>query len=339
MLSFEGDEIYFKEEPYLIGKTFGEALSAYEDSSVIGLLRGGRPLLNLPMDTRIAPGDQIIVIAEDNEATTLSGLTELKIDESAIQAGRTRPAAPERTLMLGWNRHALSVIKELDNYVAPGSQTMVVANSADGKSQLARCRALLKNQSVSFTPGDTTNRPTLDELAIPTFHHIIVLSRSDALGTQEADAEVLVTLLHLRDIRERSGQAFSVVSEMLDVRNRNLAEVTHADDFIVSDQLVSLVLSQVSQNRHLTAVFAELFDPEGCEIYLKPAEDYVSLGQPLNFYTVVEAARRRGEIAIGYRLSGQARDAAQSYGVVLNPEKSKQVTLADGDKIIVVADR
>ena len=39
---------------------------------------------------------------------------------------------------------------------------------------------------------------------------------------------------------------------MLDVRNRELAEVTQADDFIVSDKLVSLMLAQVSENKDLT---------------------------------------------------------------------------------------
>ena len=47
--------------------------------------------------------------------------------------------------------------------------------------------------------------------------------------------------------------------------------------------------------------FAELIDPEGSELYLKPADEYVEPGVPLNFYTVVEAARRRGEVAVGYR--------------------------------------
>ena len=50
---------------------------------------------------------------------------------------------------------------------------------------------------------------------------------------------------------------------MLDLRNRELAEVTQADDFIVSDQLISLMLAQVAENKHLNAVFADLFDPRG----------------------------------------------------------------------------
>ena len=63
---------------------------------------------------------------------------------------------------------------------------------------------------------------------------------------------------------------------MLDVRNRELAEVTQADDFIVSDKLISLMLAQVSENKDLNAVFDDLFDPDGSEIYLKPAADYVA---------------------------------------------------------------
>jgi len=37
LLDFGGDEVYFQEEPGLVGKTFHEALLAYEDSAVIGL--------------------------------------------------------------------------------------------------------------------------------------------------------------------------------------------------------------------------------------------------------------------------------------------------------------
>ena len=64
------------------------------------------------------------------------------------------------------------------------------------------------------------------------------------------------------------------------------------DDFIVSEHLVSLMMSQLSENADLFAVFTDLFDPEGSEIYLKPVGDYVVTGEPVNFYTVLEAARR-----------------------------------------------
>lgn len=338
LLNFEGDEIYFKEEPTLVGKTFGEALFAYEDSAPLGIQRrDGSTLLNPPMDTRIDAGDQIVAISENDETVRLSGLTDLRIDESAIRVSPSRAQLPERTLILGWNFHAPGIIIGLDNYVGPDSETVVFAGRPEAEGRIARECGQLKNQKVTFKAGDTTNRRALDELAIPSFQHVIVLSDSDVLGPQEADAHTLVTLLHLRDIRERAGVEFSIVSEMLDVRNRTLAEVTRADDFIVSDQLVSLVLAQVSENEHLNAVFDDLFDPAGSEIYLKPVENYVRAGRALNFYTVLESARRQGEVAIGYRLRRDAHDAGRSYGIVVNPDKSNQVTFEAGDRVIVVA--
>ena len=58
----------------------------------------------------------------------------------------------------------------------------------------------------------------------------------------------------------------------------------------------------------------------------------------MNFYTVAEAARRRGQTAIGYRIAAQAGDAAQTYGVYTNPRKSEMVTFAPQDKVIVIAE-
>ncbi len=339
LLDFEGDEIYFKAEPTLIGKTFGEALMAYEDSSVIGVHhQDGRTVLNPPMDTPIVAGDQIIAISEDDDTIKLSGRTELDIDTSAIQPPRVAELTAERTLILGWNNYGPNIINELDNYVPAGSTTTVVASVAEAEAQIAHQCVGLKNQSVAFKFGDTTDRRVLDSLAIPTYQHVVVLSYSDLLDPQKADARTLITLLHLRDIQEREGHDLSIVSEMLDLRNRELAEVTRADDFIVSDQLISLIVSQVSENKFLNAVFADLFDPAGSEIYLKPAENYVQLSHPVNFYTVVEAARQRGEVAIGYRLHQHAAVAAKAYGVVVNPNKSEKVTFAAGDKLIVLAE-
>ena len=73
-------------------------------------------------------------------------------------------------------------------------------------------------------------------------------------------------------------------------------------------------------------------------IYLKPAADYVALGVDLPDHAVVEAALRRGEVAIGVRRAAAARDASASFGVVVNPPKHRSLRLADGDKVIVLAD-
>ncbi len=124
-----------------------------------------------------------------------------------------------------------------------------------------------------------------------------------------------------------SGKHISVVSEMIDVRNRELAEVTRADDFVVSNKLVSLMLAQASENEYLSAIFDDLLDEKGSEIYMRPAADYVTTDQPVTFYTVAEAARRRGEVAIGYRR--MRKDQPDSRGLGRRRRQSGQVGSAD----------
>jgi hypothetical protein len=125
-----------------------------------------------------------------------------------------------------------------------------------------------------------------------------------------------------------------VVSEMVDVRNRELAEVTRADDFVVSNKLVSLMLAQASENDALTAIFDDLLDEEGSELYMRPASDYVALGVPVNFYTVTETARLRGEVAIGYH---RPRPDAAANGILINPAKSAAEVYSTEDRLIILA--
>ena len=133
LLDFAGDEIYFQEEPALVGKTFGEALLAYEDSAVIGLrFQDGRAQLNPSMTNRIAPGDKIIAISADDDTVRLSGKADYGIDAGAICEVPRRAPVPERTLILGWNERASTLIRELDHYVGPGSEVTVVAEDGSG---------------------------------------------------------------------------------------------------------------------------------------------------------------------------------------------------------------
>lgn len=337
LLNFGGDEIYFKAEPSLSGKIFGEALNAYADSAIIGLQQAdGAIRLNPPMDTRIAPGDKLIAVSADDDTIKLSGLTTPPVQTSLLHSGSKRePAQPEKGLLIGWNASAAVIVRELDNYVPKGSTVTVVA--AESYAPEIKACGKFQNQKLIFQAGDTTDRALLDDLNIADFDHVIVLADT-ALEIQAADARTLITLLHLRDIAEKDETPFSIVSEMLDLRNRELAEVTKVDDFIVSDHLISLMMSQLSENAALNDVFTDLFDPEGSELYLKPVGDYVETGQPVNFYTVVEAARRRGEVALGYRIVSQQHEAENSYGVRTNPKKSAEVTFAPEDKIIVLAE-
>ena len=338
LLDFDGAKIYFADAVKLVGKSYREALMRFEHSALIGLLRkSGDVLINPPMDTQFAEGDQVIAISEDDDTVVVSANANPVFEASLIQLSEPAASKAERTLMLGWNKKGEAIIRELEAYVAQGSEIVVVCESDDVRAQLLTLSQSLSKQRLRFAKGTLSTRSTLEALKPETFDHLIVLGDS-SLPIQQADANTLITLLHLRKIADSKGVKLSIVSEMQDIRNRALAQVARADDFIVSDKLVSLMLSQLSENKKLDAVFKQLFSAAGSEICIRPARDYVKTGMGMSFYTVMEAAARKNETAIGYRRMKQAENKEDGFGVKVNPKKTDAVFFDENDQVIVLAD-
>ncbi|GAB3979897.1 lipoprotein [Actinoallomurus acanthiterrae] len=333
LLDFSGNEFYLRSEPSLAGRTYGEALDCYELGIPIGMRRpDGAVVVNPTMDTVIKADDEMIVLAEDDLLIRLTDSPPRIVNE-AISVTVPEAPRPARTLLVGWNQRAPKIINLLDAFAQPESVLDVAALHDDPRARLAAPA----NLAMGFTRCDPTDRAALETLDVGSYQHVIVLS-DDAYDAQHADARTLVTLLHLRDMEERIGDPYSIVSEINDEGNREVAQVTKADDFVVSARLISLLLTQLTENHHLREVFANLLDPTGSEIYLKPATDYLLPDASANFATVIEAARRRGQTALGYRRH-EAFHESPGYGVVLNPGKAAPLTLAAEDRVIVLAEQ
>lgn len=340
LMDFDGDEIYFTEEKMMVGKTFREALFSYEESAVMGLqYADGSVEVNPPMDTVVKPGDRIIGITEDDDTLIpTSDTQQIKIAKDSLILTERKETDSEKILIVGWNERAKHIIQELDYYVAEGSIVDVYSKFGDALKIVDKLQDSLVNIDLEFEIMDTTDRETIEYMNLHEYDYIILLCYQNYLAIQEADAQTLITLLHVRNISEKDNIKFNMVSEMLDIRNRQLADITSANDFIVSDKLVSLLMSQVSENKYLMRVFEDLFDADGSEIYIKPAKEYVKTDTPVNFYTILESAAAKNEVAIGYRVMAQSKNAMEGYGVYVNPKKSELITLTDEDTVIVLSE-
>jgi voltage-gated potassium channel Kch len=324
LLDYGGDEFYVLAEKRLVGQTFGATLLAYRTCPVGVYHANGVTQLNPPMDLVIAPDDKLVILAEDDSKVRLADKP-IGLDTTAIVHSFRGPQAPERTLVLGWNGRAVRIIEQLDVYVAQGSIVDIVSDRPDVDQSIAQLGPRLRQLTVRAKNGDTRDRMVLESLDIGAYDNVIVLA-DDVAEPLAADSRVLISLLHLRDIlAQRGGRVGSIVSEMRDDRDRALAQLTKADDFVVSEQLVSLLMTQISENRHLESVFTDLFDSDGAEIYVRPSTYYVRSAPNLTFATVVESARRRGEVAIGYRVA----DPGDGHGVALNPDKTNPMPAID----------
>ena len=342
LLDFAGDEFYLTSEPALTGRPFGDALMAYTTSSVVGLMRGAVPLLSPPPQTTIGPDDLLVVISHDDDTVRLDDCAHL-VDEAAWAPAQPPPARPERVLLLGWNRRAPLIVDQLRRCARPGSAIDVVAEDGEVTGRQVDDADTQAGAGLTLTlrRGDVTRPGTLGGLEIASYDSVIVLGRDRDPGSDprrpgdEPDLRTLVSLLLLRRLERTTGRELPVVTELIDDRNRPLAPLGPGADVIISGKLIGLLMAQISQNRHLAAVFEELFSADGSGVRLRPASDYVRPDQETAYATVVAAARQRGECAIGYRDHADA-STAPSHGIRINPPKTERRRWSARDEVVVV---
>jgi len=333
LLDFDGDEIYFTSVPDLVGVTYRDALLAFANCSVLGWIRDdGIVELNPPADATFGAGYEIITVAEDDDKVVFTGV----VPSPAVRVDTTvsfdEPA--QRILMIGWSNLGPGVLRELDEFLTTGTTIDLVVDPALITSDLNELEPELPamaNCSITVHPGGR-GPEALMEMAASGFDQAIVLGYRGEVPVSEADARTMLTLLTLDKAFTGASKRPRVVAEMLDRSNVAVAQTTGVDDFIVSDELSSLMIAQLSERLELHMVFDELFDADGCFVALHPAPLYASPGTTTGFAEIVAAASERGQSAFGWRLAGTSE-------VVVNPGKDATVQLGPDDQVLVLGPR
>ena len=329
LLDFDGDEMYFAPFPELVGKTYAQTQLAFDKSAVVGVLRAdGIVALNPAPSTVFGAGDQLIAVVEDDSL--------FLVDSSPWQGGllACETAAvgenPRRIVIVGWSTLAPRVIAELDEFL--DARTTVELMIDPALVDVAMVRRQIATRNVAIEVSELGGGPEIvaAHAARRSFHEVIVLGYRDVMTNNKADTRTLLTLLAFNQVRQGEDVGpVRIVAEMLDQKNSVLAEATGVDDFVVSDELTSLMLAQLSERAELGQVFADLFDRSGCSIELRPAPLY-GAQHASNYGEIVATASAQGQSAIGYR-------RAASGQVVVNPSKSAPLSLERDDEVLVIA--
>ena len=340
LLDFDGDEMYIVDIPdRWVGATFGQLTLASSNATVIGLRRAdGSVSLTVGSEAIVMAGDRAIGIAQDDSIFVFDR-EPAPWSRPDDHPSSSLEATRERTLIIGWSPVANLVVKEIENHVAPGSELLVLIDpdnheAAEVLSDLDGVG--LARQTVSIHSGSTISRPVIAEvMGGDPFDHVMILCERSEFDLDEADARVLLTLMHVRALAPESSS--NVIAELADPNDVELGRQGDSSEFIVSMQLISLLLAQLSESPHLADVFADLFDGSGAAVAMHPVERYVPLGES-DFESVVAAARNWGVVAIGYRVVGAGKESgALAGGIRMNPPKSEKVEFQSGDLVVVIA--
>ncbi|XP_073034934.1 probable ion channel POLLUX isoform X2 [Primulina eburnea] len=347
ILGFENAEFYIKRWPELDGTRFEDVLVSFPDAIPCGVkvaADGGKIKMNPGDKYVLKEGDEILVIAEDDDTYAPSSLPELR--KGLSPRITDPPKFPEKILFCGWRRDIDDMIMVLEALLAPGSELWmfneVPVNDRHQKLTDGGLDILgLVNIKLVHKDGNAVIRRHLESLPLETFDSILILADESVEDSiVQSDSRSLATLLLIRDIQSKrlpykdaksiplrhSGFSQSswiremqqasdksiIISEILDSRTRNLVSVTRISDYVLSNELVSMALAMVAEDKQINRVLEELFAEEGNEMCIKPAECYLYDQEELCFYEIMIRGRQRKEIVIGYRL-------ATAEQAVINP--------------------
>ena len=333
IFSYGGNTAFVTRCPEAGDREFGEIAHWFSDAIPIGVSwcvdddRRMHAALNPEPDYEIAPDDRLVLLA--------------RYPDPAYAADRLPPKTPfsgdgkklkrrlERILILGWNENIDEILGEFDAHSNRNTVVTVVANHDDDFAaeflEVAIPHAF-RNITVDYRRGSAINRRVLEALRPRNYDCIITLA-DESHGERDPDARTIMTMLVLGDLVQGERPPH-VVAEIHDSANYGLLQGTVVRDIIVSPEMVSLQLAQISRDPVLGSIYRELLSAGGIEVGLQAASRYARTGEPCSFDTLVEAAQRFTEIAIGVRRNGE---------IVLNPSKASVWTLGDEDRVIVMA--
>jgi len=323
---FGGDEFYFEQFPELNGKTFGETINLFAHSTVVGLEQNGKVMLNPSMDLRLTAQDRMIHLAEDDNVSKPQ-MQIPAVDLSVEAHIKDIETDKNHLLVLGYNHYLPDILTELDNYADKG--TMIAVAGIQVPEFIATSQ--YKNIQVMSIECDIYNRVDLESLVKDDIKNILLLSELECCN-DEADAKTLLLLIQIRDIEKKIGRDFNLTSEMRSVDNQKLASVANVNDFVVGSTITNLIITQVSENRKLALLFEDLLDADGSELYMKKACRYVKPDVETDFFTVTEIAKKRNEIAVGYK-----KVTPDGILIKTNPVKADRISFGKDDYLIVIA--
>lgn len=98
----------------------------------------------------------------------------------------------------------------------------------------------------------------------------------------------------------------------------------------MSNQIISSVIAQVSEDRDINAVLRELLTAEGSETYIRSVSKFVDLKKEdkMSFWDIALRARQHREVAIGYKPAGLGFREASLLIITLSTHLIKAWTVS-----------
>ncbi len=327
VFNFDNSEFYVVELPDTEGLRFIDLLGNMVDGVPAGIMKGGKILLNPPAGTVMEKGDSVLVFAEERHLPLMRS--------PAIRAAgplEAEPLLPEVTekqvTVIGFNKCLFTVIKELPEDV---TRITLAGLSEEEATRISAARFKRENLTISFHPDRLNDEEDYAAL-MKDSRHVVILS-DHRKNDDDADMEAIFHILYLRDVRQRYGLDFNITAEMRLKQNEDLVSNGDNTDYIVSSNMSSLFLAQLSESPELISVFMEVLTNRGNEFYIRTAAELGCAGG----HTVEDLRLRlcrRGSVFLGVQ---EERDGR--YVHRFNLPLDEQLYLEPEDRLVILSEK
>ncbi|PTQ28100.1 hypothetical protein MARPO_0173s0003 [Marchantia polymorpha] len=178
ILGFDNAEFYVKRWPELDGKRFEQVLLSFPDAIPCGVKVAadrGKIVLNPEDDYVMAEGDELLVIAEDDDTYCPAEVP--KIRKGSLPRVVSPPKLPEKILFCGWRRDIDDMILVLDSFLASGSELWMFSEVAFAEREKKLMDGgtnphMLINITLVHRQGNAVIRRHLESLPLETFDSV-----------------------------------------------------------------------------------------------------------------------------------------------------------------------
>ena len=337
----------------LQGETLRQVIHKFRDAIPVGFLKARASefssedrLRILELDEPMEGEDEIICVAPSIRSITegFEAARELPPGHTApdgLDAVSELSSAPEthRVMIIGWSHLVRPLLTEMGLYALDSYEVLIVSER-DESDVLSDVEALVDrfdNLEVQAHQSGLNRPDEIRAVRPERFDRIMLLSPSFIDDPLVADAEtVMAYVLVERDLQAHGPDGgVPAVIELNDEDNQPLLDLYEGCDVIVTQEIISHLLSQVAVRRALAWIYEELFTYGGTDVQLRPfsalftGEDL----DALSFDDIQTTCLRKGLICVGVVLEEATGPFAP--GTHLNPEKAAPFSPRPQDQLVV----
>ncbi len=331
IFSFEGNELYIYPIPNeLLNTRYSEVYMSLNNASLVGIYdKVGTTTLCPKQDPILTEEDKIIVLMKDDDELVVKPSHTVVKSNQIIR--RQDLFYIEHILILGWNQKVPFIVDEVHEYVEGKVNVTIISEEVD--------QSLVKGMkdrghSVDLVQEKYFDFDVLEKLDFEKFDRVMIVS-SDGYQAEESDTLAISTFIFIKNILQKVNKNPLITLQIEVQKNRDLIESDVFSEFLISDSLISGIISQLAENVNVNDALTELTSSNGNEIYFIPAEKILtSLSkESLSIQEMYSVG-----ISMGFNVIGIKVNTGLDFTISLNPDKDSSDILYMKDEIVVIGD-